>query len=156
MPSCEMCGREAELFKAIVEGAPLEVCGGCARFGKIVSKPQLRNPEKKQFQRAPMPKRKEVVELISQDYSEKIRNAREKLGLTQEEFSKKLNERESFMQKIESGQMKPSIDMARKLEKELHIILVENFEEGEVPIETPKSKADGFTLGDFIKDKRKK
>jgi len=156
MPACEMCGREAELVKAVVEGAPLDVCGGCARFGKIVSRPQLRNPERKQAQRAPMPRRKEAVELILPDYAEKVRNAREKLGLTQEEFSKKLNERESFMQKIESGQMKPSIEMARKLEKELHIIIVENFEEGEVPIETPKSKTDGFTLGDFIKDKRKK
>jgi putative transcription factor len=156
MPACEMCGREAELVKAVVEGSQLDVCMGCARFGKIVSRPQFRQRDAKQAPRAPLPKRKETVELILPDYSEKIRNAREKLGLTQEEFSKKLNERESFMQKIESGQMKPSIDMARKLEKELHITLIENYEEGEVPIETPKSKTDGFTLGDFIKDKRKK
>ena len=33
---CAMCGKDAKLFLAAVEGTELKVCGSCARFGKII------------------------------------------------------------------------------------------------------------------------
>ena len=72
-------------------------------------------------------------------------------------FAKKLNERHSIMQKIESGQFKPSIDMAHKLEKILKIEIVEEIGEGgEVPLaKKNKSEEGGFTMSDFIKVRKK-
>ena len=157
MPACEMCGKDSSLVKARIEGAELEVCNDCARYGQIISKPApIRTKTIPERQNIPLPRRKERIETVVQNYAQKIKNAREKLGLTQEEFSKKLNERESIMQKIESGHFTPSIEQARKLEKELGINLIENFEEGEVPISTPQKTGEAYTLGDFIKTRKKK
>lgn len=153
-----MCGREAQLVKARIEGTELEVCQECTKFGEVIEKPDIKTktipigrPSR------PIPKRKEIIQVILPDYAQKIRQAREKMGLKQEEFAKKLNEKASIMQKIESGQFKPSIDMARKLERRLGIRLVDQYDEGgEIPIASPKRKEEGFTMADFIKDKRKK
>lgn len=146
------------MLKAKVEGTVLDVCEGCARFGEVIRRPapiHTKNIPSSRPQ-AQMPARKEIVQMIVEDYAEKIRNAREKRGLKQEEFAKMLNQKESVMQKIEAGSFQPSINLARKLERKLSIKLIEEFSEsGEVPLETRKSKTDGFTLGDFIKDKRK-
>jgi putative transcription factor len=152
-----MCGKEANLVKARIEGTVLELCEQCAKFGEIISKPEIRSKEIPAPRPVFVPKRKEIVQMITSDYAQKVRNAREKLGLTQEEFAKKLNEKWSIMQKIESGQFKPSIDLARKLERVLGIELIEQYEEGgEIPLPTPTKKGGEFTLGDFVKDKRKK
>jgi putative transcription factor len=157
MPACEMCGKESMLVKAKIEGTELELCEDCAKFGQVITKPEpITRPV---FETRPVHthKRKEMVMMIMPDYAGKIRNAREKTGLTQEQFAKRLNEKWSIMQKIESGQFKPSIDLARKLEKALGIELVEQYDEGgEVPLAATKEKGAGFTLGDFVKDKRKK
>ncbi len=154
-----MCGNEKALVKASIEGAVLEVCERCARFGKVLARPQqreIREPAAQQRQAIARPQRKEVIELITADYAKKIKEARERLGLTQEEFSKKLNEKWSAMQKMESGQMKPSIEQARKLEKLLRIQLVEQYgEEGDIPLGDTRKKEESFTLGDFIKTKKK-
>ncbi len=158
MASCEMCGRETRLAKAKVEGTLLDVCEQCARFGEIVSMPRAMSREMPQARQAAVPKRKEIVEMISSDYAQKIKAKREKFGLTQEEFAKKLNEKISVMQKLESGQMKPSIELARKLERALGIEIVEQYgdEGGEAPIGSgQRKKEDGFTLGDFIKTRKK-
>lgn len=159
MPTCDMCGQETEPVKAKIEGTVLDVCPRCAKFGEVISRPapifSKRIPEPKKA--ATAPRRKEVVQVIVEDYGKKIREARESKGLTQEQFAGQLNEKESVIQKMESGQFKPSIKLARKLEKMLRITLVEEYREsGEIPIPTKKSKTEGFTLGDFVKDKREK
>ena len=158
MPACDMCGQEARLLKAKIEGTLLDVCPQCAKFGEIISRPQPSFSKKVNTpkQTPQIPKRKEIIQVIVEDYGHKIRNARERKGLTQEQFAGQLNEKESIIQKMESGQFKPSIKLARKLERMLHIQLVEEYSEsGEIPIPTGKPKTDGFTLGDFVKDKRK-
>jgi putative transcription factor len=160
MPACEMCGKEAGLVKAKIEGTELELCDQCARFGEVISRPTPIHTKNIPTPRQPVhiPKRREIVQMIVHDYAKRIREAREKAGLTQEQFSGRLNERESIMQKIEAGQFKPSIDLARKLEKHLGIELIEQYDEGgEVPLASVnKGKDNSFTLGDFVKDKRKK
>ena len=157
MATCEMCGNETSLVKARIEGAVLDVCEECARFGEIIARPRMVDltPTPKHQQATQTPKRREIIEQIMPDYAAKIKAARERLGLTQEEFSKKLNERWSLMQKMESGEMKPSIEQARRLEKALRIQLVEQFgEDGEIPLGDARRKDDSFTLGDFIKKKK--
>ncbi len=148
MTSCEMCGREENTTLAVVEGVELNVCEKCASFGKPVRKPainkalvaktQIKQPEK------------EIIQTIREDYSELIRNKREKMGLTQKDFSKFLSEKESLIHKIESGMYPPPIDLARKIEKQLGISLIE---EKEITQQHLKAKNETFTIGDVIKVK---
>lgn len=158
MPTCDMCGKESDLLKVKIEGTVLDVCEQCGRFGEVIERPAhpIKKPVVPKPRYAPE-RRKEIIQMVTEDYAQKIRQARERTGLTQEQFAGRLNEKESIIQKMESGQFTPSIKLARKLEKLLKIQLIEEYSEGgEVPIATEKTKDEGFTLGDFVKDRRKK
>jgi putative transcription factor len=152
---CEMCSSKSAVLRADVEGAKLSVCEQCSRFGKVLSRVQAPITAKAKKQEAAKPafvKSTESVQLIRSDYSKIIKQAREKLGLTQEDFAKRLTERESMLHKIESGHLKPDLALARKLEKALRISLVEQVEV-EVGGGEKKNKGEGLTLGDLIKIK---
>src|SRR3989338_3473338 len=148
---CDMCGNPGKLFKTIVEGTELSVCQECSRFGKVVSiiEPSTGKPSAKTESEEP---ETEVMDLLVEDYAEKIRKKRESLGINQKEFAKKLNEKESLIQKIEAGHFEPSIGLAKKISRTLQIKLVEEYEERHE--KQPRPKVEGFTLGDFIKIKK--
>jgi len=153
MPSCEMCGAEGKLFRALIEGAQLNVCKKCASFGKIVEAPRVVVKKESAMQK-PMPKRREIIQTIVPDCGRMIKERRERMGLTQEDFAKRLNEKESLIQKIESGKTQPSLALARKLESLLKMKLVEQIEdEGGV---TEGIDSDVVTIGDVIKIKSRK
>lgn len=142
-----MCGKEEDLVRAFIEGSELDVCRGCAQYGKIIRANYTQQSSKKVLPQQAQPK-EELVELIVDEYAEKIKHAREKLGLQQKELAVKLAERESLIQKMESSQMKPSLELARKLEKFLHITLVKEEKiEAVVPVH---SKSSTLTLGDML------
>jgi len=88
-----------------------------------------------------------------------IRQIREKKGLTQQDFAKLLNERESVLVKWESGALVPDLKMAKKLEKQLGIILIAKEERGagaqQQPVQREKERSDVLTLGDFIKVRKR-
>ena len=92
------------------------------------------------------------IEVIVEDYAEKIRKAREKLGLKQKDFAKKISERASLVHNFETGKIEPSLKIAQKLEKMLKIKLIEEIEEK--PEKIQKTKSEEFTVGDFIKVKK--
>jgi len=146
---CDMCGSSGKLFRAKVEGAELTVCQKCSKFGNILG--VVKDLEEKEVIRLRKEPESENIEIIVQDYAEKIRKKRESLGLTQKDFAKKINEKESLIQKIESGNFKLSIALAKKIEKFLKLRLIEEYEEKH---ETQKhTKSEGLTIGDFIKGK---
>jgi len=147
-----MCSAEGKLFKAIVEDAQLNVCQACSKFGKVISvvKQEENKIAPKTSNIEPQP---EVKEMLVENYAEKIRGKREALGLKQKDFAKKINEKESLMQKIESGHFEPSIELAERIGKFLNIRLVEEYKEEHES--QPKSKTNSFTIGDFIKVKQK-
>ena len=120
----------------------MEVCLPCGKFGKVLRKPVQAAAKKVS---APV---KETVETIMADYAAKIRHAREKNRMTQAEFAKALNEKESIVQKLETGAFHPSISMARKLEKLLKTTLVQVEEEEKV--EAVKKPDGPLTIGDLI------
>ncbi len=147
MGVCELCGRTSKLFKAKVEGTELTVCDACGKFGTVYRPVETLKQVSK-----PVKAKPEIIEVLVSDYSEIIRKAREKLGLTQEDFAKKINEKESFIQKVESGHMEPSIETARKLEKLLNITLVE---EAPTNVLSAKKQHSGpLTIGDIVKLKQ--
>lgn len=154
---CEMCGTDTELFRADVEGAVINVCERCAKYGKIMEKirPAPIAPSKKEIAAAAVRQKieTETIFMISPDYSSKIKNLREKLGLKQDELAKKLNERESSIHKLETGEIEPNIALARKLERFFGIKLVEEHQEEAKPL--PAGKPGEVTLGDFARIKKR-
>jgi putative transcription factor len=156
MAYCEICGKDKELFRAVIEGTEMNVCQACSGFGKVIKKiekpkiePKIKKPE--------VIARKEIAEEIVQalvpDYTARIRKKREDLGLKQDELAKKLNEKVSLIHHIESGEFEPNIELARKIEKFLKITLVEQQTLGtEAHF---KAAEDQYTIGDMIKIKKK-
>lgn len=69
----------------------------------------------------------EDLDLI-ENYGEIIRKARMKMGISQEELAKQISEKLTIIKKIEQGTFKPSIELARKLEKFLKIKIIEKVE----------------------------
>lgn len=88
---------------------------------------------------------------IATDYDDRIRNARESRGLSQEELADQLNEKASLIRKLERGDTLPTDDIQRKLESELDITLVEG--ESADDADWDSGDAGTMTLGDVVKRK---
>ena len=145
MSSCDLCGRESELFISRIESSVVNACESCSRFGKIIGKAE-------EFRSEIKTKRSiedENEEIIVKNYNEIIRKEREKRNLRQDELANKLNEKESVIQKVESGQIVPSLKLARKIEKFLGIKLIENIPDAKIKLKYSEMR--GLTLGDVIK-----
>jgi putative transcription factor len=152
---CDMCGKSTSLYRTMIEGAELNVCKECGGHGKVLGAVKtkvdiaLEGQRIREFlEKKKAPKDIETNERIVENYSAIIRRKRETLGLTQEEFAKKLNEKESIIHNIEHGSFSPPIALARKLEKQLDITLVE---EVKTEFKAERSKGEALTIGDIIK-----
>ncbi|MCS7097132.1 MAG: multiprotein bridging factor aMBF1 [Candidatus Methanomethylicia archaeon] len=131
--SCEICGSPLrdKGKKVVILGAVLSVCEKCSKHGYEIC-PQNRNrtlktkTKKDLFNKLPKDFGKNIEDYeVVNDYAEKIRSAREKIGWTVDILAGQLNEKVSVIKKIESGKMIPSIDLAKRLEKILNIKLLE-------------------------------
>ncbi len=150
MGTCEMCGYEGELVDAVVEGSMLNVCRKCSRYGHVVAVEKPRFAEQKQ--------RKIVVEEVSKyvmdNCGKLVKQARERKGWTQEDLARQIRERESIISHVESDHLKPSLDLATKLERALGIVLILMYEE---PREKPLNLRDeSLTIGDLVQLKEKR
>lgn len=162
--SCDVCGEEirGRPQRVIIEGAIVVACPQCARLGKIyVEPPRLRLPRPASVVRRPArssrPASRETIEELEvvEDYSARIRKAREKIGLTQEDLATRVKEKLSIIQKIESSKMTPDMKLCRELEHSLRIELLAP--RVEIPASVPATSTPNvpLTLGDIIKVKRK-
>jgi len=146
--NCDLCGRDAELYKVVVEDSQLSVCQACSGYGKVLGKIKLAE-ERKQQVKIQVP---EIVETVVADFGELLKKKRAELGLNHKEFAKKIAEKESTLHKLEIGSMVPTLDRARKLEKMLGLKFVDVEKEEVV---TPEKSDDTMTLGDFVKIRKK-
>ncbi|MCD6370165.1 MAG: TIGR00270 family protein [Thermoplasmata archaeon] len=157
---CELCGRNVpRLKKVIIEGVILNVCDECAKFGKEIKGNEIPKdvkylPPEVVRERLERKRRKrkdylEEEEVLIDDYSRVIREARERMGLTQDELAKKILEKKTVISKIERGEMRPDEKLIKKLEKALNIKLKEKVSPLYRKEEEKKSGA--LTLGDLIK-----
>ncbi|MEM4336414.1 MAG: multiprotein bridging factor aMBF1 [Candidatus Woesearchaeota archaeon] len=144
---CELCGKGKAEFSALIEGVELKVCNSCLKYGHRLIKPvsstvnTLRKEEKEIDE-----------EVIVDNFAEIIKKKREELNMTQEEFAKKLNEKISTIQAMESGRIKPTIETAKKLQKILKINLIKKIKTEKIV--TKKSET-SFTIGDILKTFKK-
>jgi putative transcription factor len=160
---CEVCGRKirTDPVQAIIEGARLTVCIECSKHGKVILHEESALGPKTAVSKSGIPivlvqrKKAPVAQValtqeLTEDYSNKIRVAREKLQLSHEDLGKKINEKASVLRHIEAGKMAPNNLLATKLEHALRIKLL-------VPISDEKSNSqvhravnEELTLGDLI------
>lgn len=151
-----MCGKPAEdLARTLIEGVELEVCRDCSKFGKVIAnvrRPSAKEQGKQWIKKQALQQKEEKIELIVEDYAELVKKKRESMGLSQKDFAVKINEKESLIHKIETGAFEPPIALAKKLEKILHVKLIEGHDEKFVNSRSGRDM--GFTLGDFIKLKK--
>ncbi len=147
--SCDMCGADGELFLTEIEGSKLNLCKECSKFGTVIKK--ITNKEvSTQIEKIKTMPEEQIVQVIVKDYSGLIKKKRESLGLKQKELAKRIAEKESVIHKLESGQIEPNLNLARKLEKTLGIRLLEEETVKKTAIK-PKRKNLDVTIGDMFK-----
>lgn len=152
---CELCGRiDDNLVDAVVEGAMLSVCRRCIRFGHVlpIQKPDIQQIHKREILLEQI-KEPEIIEILVPDYPQKVQQARENLNLKQEELALKIAEKLSVIHQIESGHLKPSFFLAKKLENFLKIKLIQKYKEEEQPKKINLSDSN-LTIGDILKLKK--
>ena len=173
---CEVCG-EVILGKGVdvlIDGARLIVCRRCASgatvaraWARSTNTPASKTVEKKiltqsktlhQASRKRFASRSRVVpegrELV-ENYGQQIRKARQEMRVSQEEFSRKIAEKVSVLQKIEAGKLVPEDSLVRKLEHALKIHLVHKVSE-KSSAEQKFSPPLELTLGDVAVMQQKK
>lgn len=149
---CEICGKEAKLKRAMVEGVEMMVCQECTKYGIILPGKRVVKPTLKK--RAP-PYSKDVFEEmkfeIVPDWGRKIREARERKGMSREELGAKVGEKTSTIAKIENEDLRPPDKTVRKIEKVLEIELLQKIEKEVVKHKEVKP----LTLGDLLKNEKR-
>jgi len=158
---CEMCGARIQGPPKTVriEGAELDVCGQCAKYGTEVQKQNKPTPRKggPAVRTVPAPGRRQrdVLDLmegeIVDDYGERIRKARMGRGWSQKDLAMDLKEKELLIKKIEKHDLIPEEDVRKKLEKALGIRLIDVPED---IVEKKKPRGMVPTLGDVISIKK--
>jgi putative transcription factor len=140
--ACEVCGSplRASPNRVEIDGAVMVVCNNCARLGKPLgpvaplASPgafRMRPGPLQPFQRrqAPIPRPAEADFEVDPEYNVIIRQAREKLGLSQEQLGSLLNEKPSVIKMVESKKLKPDMTLTRKLMHELKVNLLVSLSE---------------------------
>lgn len=160
MACCEMCGRETRGCRpGLVDGVKMMLCPDCMRHGTAVQQappiPRREHPAAAPARRPPSRKDifKNMTKELVANWSQVIKEARVKKGLSREELGFRIGERTVIISKLENGDLRPSDKMITKLEKELGITLTELVSEVQTP--TSGISPGGMSLGDFIKTEEK-
>jgi len=139
--ACEVCGSplRASPNRVEIDGAVMIVCNNCAKLGRqlgpvapavsVISNKVMR-PNPAQTALRSMAQRPIEVEFeVDPEYFLKIRQAREKLGLSQEQLGQLLNEKPSVIRMVESKKLKPDLTLTRKFMHQLKINLLVSLSE---------------------------
>ena len=138
---CEMCGEPVRGIPKLmrIEGAELQVCSRCERYGTEVQQPKRTDARKvtarpasgaaRPVVLAPAQRKRDMFDYmggdIVEDYGERIRKARMEKGLSQKDLAMQMKEKELLVKKIEKGELIPEEDVRKKLEKVLEIRLLD-------------------------------
>jgi putative transcription factor len=162
---CEICGKKiiGSPNRVLISGAKLTVCNSCAKLSTVTWTPSSKTSQSsKRTGRTSfkLKRRRKTIRTPSgldlellEGYGNIIRNARRRQDLSHEDLGKKIGERVSVLQKIETEKMVPDQRLTRKLEHTLKILLLK-------PIDNVKSQSDlttkplKLTLGDVVTIKR--
>ncbi len=153
LSECEICGAEAPLYTVEIDRARLRVCYDCSKSGKLIEAPRQQAKEKpRSFESEIRQQHRVELDLVT-DYGRKIKSARERMHLTRNVLAEMINEKESFLLRVEEERTFPTESLAKKLEKALGIALYE--EVGVSNQGVLRGEKKGLTLGDVIKVKKR-
>ena len=139
--ACEICGSplHASPNRVEIDGAVMVVCNNCAKLGRQVGPAPIRpsaitaksnfRPRGIAPRPAPVMVAIEAEFDVDPDYNVKIRQAREKLGLSQEQLGMMLNEKPSLIRMVETKKLKPDDALTRKFMHSLKINLLVSLSE---------------------------
>ena len=161
---CEICGKpvpENNPIRAKIEGSVMVVCKECSKLGKIQKAPPKPKFVKQNKNKRPTTTRNKVYsrneepsEELIEDFSMEVRKAREAKNWSREDLGKKINERVSVINRIETGKMTPDTKLTKKLENILDIKLLEKVDNIDLNQFISNSSGER-TLGNIMKIKRK-
>jgi putative transcription factor len=127
---CEVCGSPLPPTpnRVEIDGAVMVVCANCARLGKPVGAPPgtlRRRPGQTRAVPRPVSQPPAQTEYdLDPEYNVRIRQAREKMGLSQEQLGKLINEKPSVIRMVETRKLMPDGTLTRKFMHELKIDLM--------------------------------
>jgi putative transcription factor len=162
---CEMCGKQGGTRRYMVEGTVMSLGLECAKYGTPMDAPAPAGTQAAMQQglerRAGRMTSRNVYDaadtrVLVDDFGSRVHKARDAKGWTHDVLGNKVHARVPELKQIESGKMRPSDEVARRLEKELGITLYEAVE-GPAPVVSGAKKpapggGSGFTIGDILKD----
>jgi len=149
---CDICGNGPVKAQILLEGAKLLACARCMRSGKIIHRFHEDQPKEIPQKRSSVAPSEEIIV----GYGKIIRSAREKAKLPISVVAERIREKESYLHAIENERLKPTLSVAKKLEKELNIKLIEKVEDSTAPSVPLSGKFSEPTLGDMITSKKEK
>jgi putative transcription factor len=124
--------------KVEIDGAIMIVCNNCAKMGKPLGGPLVRDSRptsiQATFRSAATTLSTATPEFeVDPEYNVKIKQAREKLGLSQEDLGRMLNEKPSVIRMVETKKLKPDMVLTRKFMHHLKMNLLIPMSELEGP-----------------------
>ena len=141
---CEICGSEIrdDVYFIRVDASELKVCKYCARHGTLVRRVRVERvlEERRKLKSASVasavnsavvrrrPRIYEEMERvleeeaeIPEDFGRLVKSARERLGWKQAELARRINEKQSVIRKIETGEIIPTKELREKLKRALNL-----------------------------------
>ncbi|MGC9104850.1 MAG: multiprotein bridging factor aMBF1 [Thermoprotei archaeon] len=148
---CDLCGSpiRGKGHTVVYEGGVVTVCDSCyARIAKY-AKPYSPHQQKAEATKRVKAKPKGVADkelMVVDDYATIIKNARERLNMSQKDLADKLKVSEGIIKRFEAGKLRPTLEQARELERVLGVKLIIEVPAGSGPNERAP---DSLTLGDI-------
>jgi len=119
---CEICGCSSDLVLVSLRGTQVSTCQNCKKYGVEVPKIVTAIPKIKKVQSGDEEEEYDLVD----NYTKIIQKARG--NLSHKDLAMKINETESLVAKIESGKIKPTEKIIKKLQRTLNIKIYEKVE----------------------------
>lgn len=164
--TCEMCGKDVSARRHMVDGTVMALGACCSRYGTPLDTPApqgskaavTQNLERRASRMGSRDIYKEEVWDLVDDFGTRVRRARESRKWDHAALGDKVSARVPQLKQIESNHLRPSDDLAKRLEKQLGITLLEKVDGGPAPHVTGANKGGkgGLTIGDLLKDAKKK
>lgn len=159
---CEMCGKTTGTRRYSVSGTIMRLGLCCAKYGEELDAPAPAQGSQAAIQRGlerrasrnQAPRVQEPEWDLVDDFGHRVRQARERKNMTKEQLGNKVSARMPQLNAIESGNLRPSDDLARRLERALGITLLEAYDKGpgQKLSGLAKTPAKARTIGDLLKE----
>lgn len=151
--NCEICGAEvSETYEVEIEGTTMFACKICAKGKHMTGRTEsIVRDDRRKKEPVQVKKVEEGGKELVDDYGERIRKAREQLGLPMKVLAERINETETLLSRVENQKTLPNDSLVRRIERELGIKLMVKQEVEKV--NQVHDRTDKITLWDFAKKK---